>query len=71
MPITKESFLENVKNHVLTDKEHLQNLKDIDAELKTLERLKQRALEHRREYIHRNSLNKNPACAEYLSRMDD
>lgn len=54
----------------MTDQEHLQNLKDIDAELETLERLKQRALEHRREYIHRNSLNKNPAFTEYLSKIE-
>lgn len=50
------------------EKLQLKELQDIDRDIETLTARLQRALEHRREFIHRNSLNKNPAFETYLSR---
>lgn len=49
----------------------MQQLHEADKVLAELSERTQRALEHRRELIHRNSMNKNPAFADYFSRMDD
>lgn len=54
----------------MTDAELMKELQDVDRELAMLEKLKQSRLEHRRELIHRNSLNKNAAFTEYLSQID-
>lgn len=51
--------------------ELMRQLRDTDSKLAMLAESTQRTLEHRRELIHRNSMNKNPAFAEYFSRMDD
>lgn len=54
----------------MTDAELMQALQEIDKELEMLSERTQRASEHRRELIHRNSLNKNPAFTEYLSKIE-
>ena len=51
-----------------SEKLRFKELQDIDRDIETLTARLQRTLEHRREFIHRNSLNKNPAFEAYLSR---
>ena len=51
-----------------SEQQLLTKLQTIDSDIETLTARLQRTLEHRREFIHRNSINKNPAFEAYLSK---